>query len=68
MGDADGVCVIPKEYIEVVLEKAEEKLAYEEKRVALIENYALQLEKGGELPELAPKEVVAIRMRLEGKA
>jgi hypothetical protein len=64
----DGVCVIPKEYIEVVLEKAEEKLAYEEKRVALIENYALQLEKGGELPKLAPKEVVEIRMRLEGKA
>lgn len=67
VGDADGVCVIPKEYIEVVLEKAEEKLAYEEKRVAL-KNYALQLEKGGELPELAPKEVVEVRMRLKGKA
>ena len=64
VGDADGVCVIPKEYIEAVLEKAEEKLAYEEKRVALIESYALALEKGEELPELAPKEVVEIRKRL----
>ncbi len=64
VGDADGVCVIPKEYIEAVLEKAEEKLAYEEKRVALIESYAMALEKGEELPELAPKEVVEIRKRL----
>ena len=64
VGDADGVCVIPKEYIEAVLEKAEEKLAYEEKRVALIESYAMALEKGEELPELAPKEVVEIRKRI----
>ena len=28
MGDSDGVCVIPREYIEIVLDKAEEKLAF----------------------------------------
>ncbi|WP_029201502.1 RraA family protein [Oribacterium sp. NK2B42] len=65
VGDADGVCVIPKEYIEVVLEKTEEKQAYEVKRVALIVSYASALENGGELPELAPKEVIEVRKRLE---
>jgi regulator of RNase E activity RraA len=65
VGDADGVCVIPKEYIEVVLEKAEEKQAYEEKREALIESYVLALEKGEELPDLTPEEVTEIKKRLE---
>lgn len=65
VGDADGVCVIPREYLEVVLEKAEEKLEYEEKRVALIESYAEALKNGEALPELAPKEVIEIRERLE---
>ena len=61
VGDADGVCVIPKEHIEIVLEKAEEKQAYEEKRIALIAQYVEAKRTGKELPELAPKEVIEIR-------
>lgn len=63
VGDADGVCVIPKEHIEIVLKKAEEKLAYEEKRVSLISQYAEAKRAGEELPELAPKEVIEIRSK-----
>ena len=33
LGDADGVTVVPKDLIEAVLEKAEEKLEYEKNRL-----------------------------------
>lgn len=55
VGGADGVTVVPKEYIDVVLEKAEEKLAYETKREETIAEYNRAKAEGGELPDLAPK-------------
>ncbi len=61
VGDADGVCVIPREHIDAVLEKAEEKKAYEIKRIELIEAYKEACISGGACPELAPKEVIEIR-------
>lgn len=65
VGDADGVCVIPREHIGIVLEKAEEKLAYEEKRISLIAQYAEAKKAGTALPELAPKEVIEIRSKYD---
>lgn len=47
VGDDDGVVVVPKEKIESVLEKAEVKLKYEEKRLQKILNYENNREKGG---------------------
>lgn len=55
VGDSDGVCVIPKEYIEIVLEEAEKKLAYEEKREATITAYRKARANGEALPQLAPQ-------------
>ena len=45
------------------LEKVEEKLAYEEKRISLIEEYSEAKKNGAALPELAPKEVIGIRSK-----
>jgi len=39
VGDDDGVVVVPKDLIYDALEKAEKKLAYEEKRIETIANY-----------------------------
>lgn len=58
MGDSDGVCVIPREHIDLVLEKAEEKLAYENKRNASISNYKKLVAAGEKAPSLAPQWVV----------
>jgi len=58
MGDSDGVCVIPRKYIEIVLEKAEEKLAYEDKRTETIAGYRKAKQEGTKLPQLAPQWVL----------
>lgn len=58
VGDSEGVCVIPREHIEVVLDMAEEKLDYENKRVETIRRYKEAKEKGEELPQLAPQWVL----------
>lgn len=58
VGDSDGVCVIPKEHIDVVLAEAEKKLAYEEKRTATIAAYRKAKAEGTELPQLAPQWVL----------
>lgn len=55
MGDSDGVVVIPREHIAAVLEKAEEKLAYEEKRTQTIAAYNAAKKTGTPLPQLAPQ-------------
>jgi 4-hydroxy-4-methyl-2-oxoglutarate aldolase len=39
VGDDDGVVVVPKDQIYEVLEKAEQKLSYEEKRIETIEKF-----------------------------
>lgn len=58
VGDSDGVCAIPREYIGIVLEKAEEKLAYENKRNETIAQYRKAKANGTELPQLAPQWVL----------
>lgn len=58
VGDSDGVCVIPKEYIETVLVEAEKKLAYEENREKTIAAYRKAKAEGTELPQLAPQWVL----------
>lgn len=57
-GDDDGVVVIPREYVEAVLEQAEMKRDYEEKRVEKITEYKRAVLEGKEPPELAPQWVL----------
>ena len=54
MGDCDGVCVIPREHVEAVLEAAEKRKAYEEARQAVIDEYVRAKDAGENLPELTP--------------
>lgn len=58
VGGADGVTVVPKEHIETVLQKAEEKQEYETKRDAAIEDYGRARLQGTKLPQLAPQWVL----------
>lgn len=58
VGDSNGVCVIPKEHIPVVLEEAEKKQAYEAKRDITIAAYRKARAEGTELPQLAPQWVL----------
>lgn len=55
VADADGVTVVPRNFIDIVLKKAEEKLSYEIKREETITSYEEALKTGGELPVLEPK-------------
>lgn len=63
VGDADGVTVVPHSRIDEVLQKAEEKLAYELLRRETIHQYEQARLAGTQLPQLAPKWV---RDMLEG--
>lgn len=58
VGDSDGVCVIPKKYVEVVLTEAETKRAYEKNRRETIAAYKEAKKNGTELPNLAPQWVL----------
>lgn len=58
VGDSDGVCVIPRDMIEMVLEKAEEKLQYEINRRKTIATFREARMQGGALPVLAPQWVL----------
>ncbi len=58
VGGADGVTVVPRDKIEEVLTKAEEKMAYETKRDATIDAYNRAKKEGRELPQLAPQWVL----------
>jgi regulator of RNase E activity RraA len=57
-GDYDGVTVVPREMIEIVLERAEKKNNYEEQRREAIDNYIDCKEKGIKLPDITPSWVV----------
>lgn len=58
VGGADGVTVVPRDRIEEVLVKAEEKSAYEDNRDAVIAAYNKAKAEGTELPQLAPQWVL----------
>ena len=58
MGDSDGVCVIPVEYIETVLAETEKKKAYEDKRTETIAAYRQAKKDGTPLPQLDPQWVL----------
>ncbi len=58
VGGADGVTVVPRNLIEEVLKKAEEKAAYEDNRDAAIAAYRKAKQEGKPLPQLAPKWVL----------
>jgi len=58
VGGADGVTVVPRERIEEVLTKAEEKLAYETNREQTIAEYKRCTQEGLPLPQLAPQWVL----------
>ncbi|MEG2935058.1 MAG: RraA family protein [Clostridium sp.] len=60
VADADGVTVVPRGFIDIVLKKAEEKLSYEVKREETIASYEEAVRMGGELPVLEPKWVSEI--------
>lgn len=54
VADCDGIVCVPRALIADVLDKAEEKIAYEEKRVSAIANYTRCKEAGLPLPDLTP--------------
>ena len=58
VGGADGVTVVPRGRIGGVLQKAEEKAAYEKKRDTAIAAYAEAKAEGKPLPQLAPQWVL----------
>ena len=58
VGDADGVCVIPRNYINTVLDEAEKKLEYEKKRRMVIDQYRIAKKENAERPVLAPSWVL----------
>lgn len=58
VGGSDGVTVVPREKVYEVLEKAEEKAAYEDARDAVIEEYTRCVREGKEPPQLAPQWVL----------
>lgn len=58
MGGADGVTVVPRDKIYEVLEKAEEKSAYEDNRDVTIAEYRRCKKEGLPLPQLAPQWVL----------
>ena len=58
VGGPDGVTVVPRDKIEEVLKKAEEKAAYEDKRDITIAAYEKAKAAGEPLPQLAPQWVL----------
>ena len=58
VGGSDGVTVVPRDKVYEVLEKAEEKAAYEDARDATIDEYTRCVEEGKEPPQLAPQWVL----------
>lgn len=58
VGGSDGVTVVPRDKVYEVLEKAEEKAAYEDARDATIDEYTRCVTVGEQPPQLAPQWVL----------
>ncbi len=65
LGDYDGITVVPRNLIEIVLEKAEKKNKYEIERRKIIEEYNKCKMEGKEVPNLAPQWVNEMLEKLE---
>jgi regulator of RNase E activity RraA len=61
VGDCDGVTVVPKDRIDEVLEKAEEKNEYEINRRKTMNEYVKCIAEGKEPPEIAPAWVIEMQ-------
>lgn len=64
VGDADGVTVVPRDRVEEVLENAEKKVAYEEKRRLAIDEYVCRRRAALPLNDITPdwvKEILSSR-------
>lgn len=64
LGDYDGITVVPRNLIDIVLEGAEKKNKYEIERRKLIEEYNRCKAEGKEVPDLAPHWVNEIKEKL----
>ncbi|MDD4437206.1 MAG: RraA family protein [Tissierellia bacterium] len=65
LGDYDGITVVPRNLIEIVLEKAEKKNNYEIERRKLIEEYNKCKMEEKEVPNLAPQWVNDMKEKLK---
>jgi regulator of RNase E activity RraA len=65
IGDADGVAVVPRDRIIEVLEHAEKKAAYEDKRVETIVAFREAKAAGLPRPELAPYWILDMEKAIE---
>lgn len=63
-GDQDGITVIPRDMIEIVLEKAEKKNVYEIERRKTIDDYIFCRNEGKELPDITPGWVNEMKEKL----
>ena len=63
-GDSDGVCVIPRNLVDTVLNEAEKKLRYEANRRLAIEEYRQAKAAGAQLPQLAPQWVLDLQAEM----
>lgn len=65
VGGSDGVTVVPRDKVYEVLEKAEEKAAYEDARDATIDEYTRCVREGKQPPQLAPQWVLDMLADME---
>ena len=65
MGDCDGVCAIPREHVEAVLDAAEKRKAYEDTRQAVIDEYVRAKAAGATPPEITPGWVKEVLENIE---
>lgn len=64
VGDYDGITVVPRNMIEIIIEKAEKKNAYEVERRKTIAEYSSCRAAGKELPEISPGWVNEMKEKL----
>lgn len=65
VGDYDGITVVPRKYINEVLENAEQKAKYEKKREEVIEEYTECINAGTKALDIAPAWVTEMLEKLK---